>query len=386
MNHLTIAISIKSLIFSYDKKAFLKINDLEIPANNIITILGPSGAGKSTFLNILAGFLPVKTGIEYHEKFKNFGYIMQKNNLYEEISVKKNLWISAKNSPEWTSKVWKLSWENFKKDKNNQDLSDSIGNLLSSKSTLGVQKVIKKFKFYFYILKNIKFYIFFLKFRKKYFEKEVLNVLKALEIDDIFLKKAKNISGGQQQRVAFAKSIIKGDNLVLMDEPFSSLDAKIKESTIKLLLKIKQEFNMTIVLVTHDQTDAMKISDKIILLNKGEILQYSNPEELFENPQSIFAAKFIGMPEINFIEKQGEIEYYIRSKYIKISSTSEPTNGKVFYKKNIADNFYYQIHDTEKNIDLEIIRPIDIQGENVKIEYNKDKIFAFDKGGNRVNS
>ncbi len=142
---------------------------------------------------------------------------------------------------------------------------------------------------------------------------------------------------------------------------------------------------MTIVLVTHDQTDAMKISDKIILLNKGEILQYSNPEELFENPQSIFAAKFIGMPEINFIEKKGDIEYYIRSKYIKISSTPETTNGKVFYKKNIADNFYYQIHDTEKNIDLEIISPIDIQGQNVKIEYNKDKIFAFDKGGNRVN-
>lgn len=384
MNDRKIAISIKDLLFSYDKKNFLEIKELEIPANRIVTILGPSGAGKSTFLNLLAGFLPSSQGIEYHDEFKDFGYIMQKNNLYEEISVHKNLWISTKNSAKWTEKVWKLSLKEFEKQEELTHLSDNIVNFFKNEKKSFLKKLKQKFIFLFFVIRKPNFYLFYLKFRKQFFENSVKKVLKTLEIDDIFTKKAANISGGQQQRVAFAKSIIKGDNLILMDEPFSSLDAKIKEATIKLLLKIKQEFKMTIVLVTHDQTDAMKISDKIILLNKGRIMQFSNPEELFENPNSLFVAKFIGVPEINFIEKSGENNLYIRAKYIKISPSFNEANGKILYKKNLADNFYYQIRDLEKNVDLEIISPTDINTENIRIEYDQNKIFAFDQEGRRV--
>lgn len=386
MNDRKIAISIKDLLFSYDKKNFLEIKELEIPANRIVTILGPSGAGKSTFLNLLAGFLPSSQGIEYHNEFKDFGYIMQKNNLYEEISVRKNLWISTKNSVKWTEKVWKLSLKEFEKQEELTHLSDNIVNFFKNEKKSFLKKLKQKFIFLFFVIRKPSFYLFYLKFRRQFFENSVKKVLKTLEIDDIFTKKAANISGGQQQRVAFAKSIIKGDNLILMDEPFSSLDAKIKEATIKLLLKIKQEFKMTIVLVTHDQTDAMKISDKIILLNKGRIMQFSNPEELFENPNSLFVAKFIGVPEINFIEKSGENNLYIRAKYIKILSSFNEANGKILYKKNLADNFYYQIRDLEKNVDLEIISPTDINTENIRIEYDQNKIFAFDQEGRRVDN
>ncbi|MBG0731088.1 ABC transporter ATP-binding protein [Mycoplasma sp. 'Moose RK'] len=379
-----IAILIKNLSFSYDCKNYLEINDLEIPANQIITILGPSGAGKSTFLNLLAGFLPAKSQIEYQENFKNFGYIMQKDNLYEEISVKKNLWISTKNSPKWTEKVWFLSLEKLKNQKNINSLVEKSKKFFANNKKGFWQKICQKFHFFLTIILNLKFYFFYLKFRKKFFESEVQKVLKTLEITEVFGKKAANISGGQQQRIAFAKSIIKGDNLILMDEPFSSLDAKIKESTIKLLLKIKHEFNMTIILVTHDQVDALKISDQIILLKDGKIVQFSTPQELFDNPKSLFAAKFIGSPEINFLEKKQEISYFIRDKNIKILPTNNEKNGKILFSKKIADSYYYQVRDLEKQIDLELFLPKQILGTDVKIEYDKVKILAFDERGNRV--
>ncbi|MXR56333.1 ABC transporter ATP-binding protein [Mycoplasma flocculare] len=384
MNGQKIAITIKNLLFSYDKKNFLKIDNLEIPANKIITILGPSGAGKSTFLNLLTNFLPAKSAIRYNPEFKNFGYIMQKNNLYEEISVRKNLWLSTKNSEKWNEKVWSLSLEQFNFVKQKANYVKNIKNFFKTDGKTFWQKIYQKFNFYTFIIKNLKFYLFYIKFRKTLFEREMRKILKSLEIENIFHKKVSNISGGQQQRVAFAKSIIKGDNLIFMDEPFSSLDAKIKEATIKLLLKIKKEFMMTIILVTHDQNDALKISDKIALLNKGKIMQFSEPEELFENPNSLFVAKFIGFPEINFLEKKGKNNFYIRSKYIKIVESKNKANGKILYKKNLADNFYYQIHDIEKNIDLEIVTPVNIVDQKVKIEYDKNKIFAFDERGNRV--
>ncbi|QLG43478.1 ABC transporter ATP-binding protein [Mesomycoplasma hyopneumoniae] len=378
------AIKIKNLIFSYDKKEFLEINNLEIPAKKITTILGPSGSGKSTFLNLLAGFLPSKAAIEYSPEFEHFGYIMQKNNLYEEISVKKNLWISTKNSLKWRKKVWLLSLREFAKIKNLPDFGKNSTNFFIEKSDSFWKKIVQKVNFYIFIIKNVKFYYFYIKFCKKQFEIEIKKILRILEIEDIFEKKAAKISGGQEQRVAFAKSIIKGDNMILMDEPFSSLDTKIKEATIKLLLKIKDEFKMTIILVTHDQNDAMKISDKIILLNKGKIIQFSVPEELFENPNSLFAAKFIGSPEINFLEKTAEKNFYIRGKYVKILPSITKSNGKILYKKNLAENFFYQIYDIEKNTNLEIVTPIDITGQKVQIEYDQGKILAFDKEGNRV--
>ncbi|AAZ53750.2 ABC transport ATP-binding protein [Mesomycoplasma hyopneumoniae 7448] len=309
---------------------------------------------------------------------------MQKNNLYEEISVKKNLWISTKNSLKWRKKVWLLSLREFAKIKNLPDFGKNLTNFFIEKSDSFWKKIAQKVNFYIFIIKNVKFYYFYIKFCKKQFEIEIKKILKILEIEDIFEKKAAKISGGQEQRVAFAKSIIKGDNMVLMDEPFSSLDTKIKEATIKLLLKIKDEFKMTIILVTHDQNDAMKISDKIILLNKGKIIQFSVPEELFENPNSLFAAKFIGSPEINFLEKTAEKNFYIRGKYVKILPSITKSNGKILYKKNLAENFFYQIYDIEKNTNLEIVTPIDITGQKVQIEYDQSKILAFDKEGNRV--
>lgn len=169
---------------------------------------------------------------------------------------------------------------------------------------------------------------------KKLFKKELDTLAKKLEIDHLINKNVDELSGGQKQRVAFAKGIVKRTNFVLMDEPFSALDAKIKESTIDWLLKIKNEFNLSIIIVTHDQQDAMKISDKIILLSKGKVQQFSSGQEMYENPANLFVAKFIGYPEINFIKEEDNKLFYIRQNKI-IVSISEKENGKSL-AKNIS--------------------------------------------------
>ncbi len=226
-----------------------------------------------------------------------------------------------------------------------------------------------------------KLFLNFLKQRKQIFELQVDNLLKILQIENIKFKKASQISGGQQQRVAFAKAIIKGNDLVLMDEPFASLDAKIKESTIKWLENIKNQFDLSIIFVTHDQVDALKISDLVVLLKDGEVAQFGTPQELFENPKNLFVAKFIGNPEIIFLGKHNEIESYIRGKYIKVS---KGTTNEVISSKNIGDGFLTKIFYKKHQVQIELITTENFENQFVELEYDESKVLFFDKQGQRV--
>lgn len=381
MNNQTL-VKIKNLNFCYDNKYKLMIDDLDIPKNKIITILGQSGSGKTTLLNLIAGFLDNKGSIKTSLDSNSIGYIMQKNNLYEQITVLKNIWISAKNSIRWKLNTYKKIFSIL----NLNNLVKYIDELID----LNKQKNIKRSKWiklifimFFYFIKKPKNLFLFFKNQKKIFNTEVDKLLKILDIFEIKNNKAFNISGGQEQRVAFAKAIIKGSEFILMDEPFASLDAKIKQVAIKWLEEIKNKFNLSIILVTHDQIDALKISDLIILLKDGKLLQYSTPYELFENPNNLYVAKFIGFPEINYLEQQNDKFLYIRSKYIDVEDVAN--NAKLIDKKNIGDSFLLKVLDTEKNINIEIITTKDIKNKDISISYQKDKILYFDNQGNRIN-
>lgn len=377
-------IEVKNLNFSYDKKYQLKISNLTLPPKKIITLLGPSGSGKTTFLNLIAGFLNSNNQIVNYKSFENIGYIMQKNNLYEQVSVIKNLWISTKNSTKWTNSTYKkiISDSNKLTDNNKQKLLNNLDqqSIFLNKSKKFYFKIYK-YKFWLTLLLRPKLFLNFLKQRKQIFESQVDNLLKILQIENIKFKKASQISGGQQQRVAFAKAIIKGNDLVLMDEPFASLDAKIKESTIKWLENIKNQFDLSIIFVTHDQVDALKISDLVVLLKDGEIAQFGTPQELFENPKNLFVAKFIGNPEIIFLGKHNEIESYIRGKYIKVS---KGTTNEVISSKNIGDGFLTKIFYKKHQVQIELITTENFENEFVELEYDESKVLFFDKQGQRV--
>ncbi|VEU66323.1 multiple sugar ABC transporter ATP-binding protein [Mesomycoplasma conjunctivae] len=385
MMNKNLIIEIENLNFSYDKKYRLTIDKLAIPERKIVTILGPSGSGKTTLLNLIAGFLDHKKAIKNKAKsLENIGYIMQKDNLYNQISVIKNLWISAKNSKKWRWTTYKKiidsqTLEHKSKEKIKSLIDHQLENLEKNKRNL-----FANFKLRYWLLQSGWLFLKFYKVVYKEFLEQVDELFTILEIKGIENKKASDISGGQQQRVAFAKAIIKGNNFILMDEPFASLDAKIKESTIKWLEKIKQQFDLSIIFVTHDQVDALKISDLVILLKDGKVEQYGSPQDLFENPNNTFVAKFIGFPEINFIGNDNEKQAYIRSKYLKIEDFAG--NAELLFKKNIGDGFWVKILDKEKNIELELVINNDLKSKDLNVVYQDEKILYFDKQGQRIHS
>ncbi|QVK02399.1 ATP-binding cassette domain-containing protein [Mycoplasma mycoides] len=398
-NNDNVLIEINDLRFKYHKKQSnydLLIDHLQIQKNQIISLLGPSGSGKTTLLNLLLGYIKPDKGsihILNNPKIHEVAYIMQENSVYENTTVFNNVFLSAKNYSKWVEQTYLNYFEKFL---NNKELFSkkiieqfevykNLINDLNSKTKTKKQAFLKlvflclfekqvkhKFKF----LKEIKL--------KNLFKNEIELISKKLGIDQLLYKNVNQLSGGQKQRVAFAKGIIKKTNLVLLDEPFSALDAKIKESTIDWLIKIKKEFNLSMIIVTHDQQDALKISDQIILLDKGKIQQFSSGEQMYNDPNNLFVAKFIGSPEINFIKTQDDKSYYIRHNKIKVKAN---VNGKyqIIDKKSFGDKVHYLI-----NFDKDIKWTLVLNDNSLQIndlidlKYNQSDVLVFNKNGNRI--
>lgn len=125
-----------------------------------------------------------------------------------------------------------------------------------------------------------------------------MEVAKRVEITKILQKKPTRLSGGQQQRVSIARAIVKKPDILLMDEPLSNLDAKLRISTRQWIRQIQQSLKITTVFVTHDQEEAMSISDIVICMDFGKVKQIGSPIELYNKPNNLFVAKFLGMPEM----------------------------------------------------------------------------------------
>ncbi|WP_434338084.1 ATP-binding cassette domain-containing protein [Mycoplasma capricolum] len=394
-----ILIQIKNLKFKYHKKQKdydLIIDDLKLEKNKIISLLGPSGSGKTTLLNLLLGYIKPQTGtidILNNPKIHEIAYIMQENSTYENTTVFNNVFLSAKNYSKWIDSAYLKFFNDFFNNKENFlkrtiDQFEIYKKLLNQKKANNKLKKQAFFKLIFLVLidNKVKNKFKFLKqiHLKNLFKDEIQTIAKKLNIDHLLNKNVNQLSGGQKQRVAFAKGIIKKTNLVLLDEPFSALDAKIKESTIDWLIKIKKEFNLSMIIVTHDQQDALKISDQIILLDKGKIQQFSSGEQMYNNPNNLFVAKFIGSPEINFIKRQDDKSYYIRHNKIKVKPNKN-AKYQIIEKKSFGDKVHYLIN-FNKDIKWTLVLNDDSLEINDKIDldYNNSDVLVFDNNGNRI--
>ncbi|WP_435129757.1 ATP-binding cassette domain-containing protein [Mycoplasma sp. 6243] len=208
---------------------------------------------------------------------------------------------------------------------------------------------------------------------KQFFKKDLDFIADKVEIKQILKQKAQNISGGQKQRVLIAKAIIKKSTLMLMDEPFSALDVKIKEKTIEWILKIKKEFNLSIILVTHDQNDALKLSDYIMVMNNGRIEQFDTKDKVLEEPASYFVAHFFCSPRLNLIKEDDIYKYFVKPKDIQIFLSSD-SEWIIRQKENIADLTIYTIQNQDKeyvvsntNSTLNILDKVDVNIPENKI-------------------
>ncbi len=148
---------------------------------------------------------------------------------------------------------------------------------------------------------------------KQTFAARLDEVSKLMELDTLLARLPSQLSGGQQQRVALGRAVIANNNLCLMDEPLSNLDAKLRQSMRREIRALQKKLGLTMLYVTHDQTEAMSMADSIILLNDGRIEQHGTPNELYNHPASIFAAQFIGAPPMNILPLQRQGAYHFLS-------------------------------------------------------------------------
>ncbi|MCK9443161.1 MAG: ABC transporter ATP-binding protein [Tissierellaceae bacterium] len=251
-------LEIKNLTKKYNYLEVVKDISFSIEEKEIICILGPSGCGKTTILQAIGGFIDIDGG----------GIILNGKNIEKLDAEERNI----------------------------ATVFQSYG-LFPHKT----------------VLENI---IYGLKFRKVKKREAVLEGKRMLDILNLRGygdKRVTALSGGEQQRVALGRALIVKPKLLLLDEPFSNLDTKLRISMREELLRIREVFNITMLFVTHDQEDAFSIADRIILMNKGRIEQIDSARSLYFNPKSEFALKFIGSSNI----KDG---YFVRPESIKVTS------------------------------------------------------------------
>ena len=259
-------VTFKDVSLSYDgTREILHHLNFTIPEGTLVSILGPSGCGKSTTLMMISGLLAPTSGKIF------FG----------------------------------------DKDVTKQDaLARKVG------------MVFQNYALYPHltVLENIMFPLKMAKVKKPERKKRALELAKLVHVEDQINKKPGALSGGQQQRVAIARALAKEPSLLLLDEPLSNLDARLRIEMREEIRRIQQETGVTTIFVTHDQDEALHISDHIMVLNNGDMQQFSSAETLYYNPSNLFVAKFIGEPVINTLaiaDFQGELDQHVPADILK---------------------------------------------------------------------
>ena len=266
-----------------EKKVNLQITDegvvavqefnLDIADKEFIVLVGPSGCGKSTTLRMVAGLEEISGGELYIDgklmndvapKDRDIAMVFQNYALYPHMTVYENMAFSLKLRKE----------------------------------------------------------------SKEVIDQKVREAAEILDITQYLERKPKALSGGQRQRVAIGRAIVRDPAVFLMDEPLSNLDAKLRNQMRAEIIKLRERINTTFIYVTHDQTEAMTLGDRIVIMRDGYIQQIGTPQEVFNNPRNLFVAGFIGSPQMNYFDAQlvreGD-EFFVEYGGIKVKLDDEKT-------------------------------------------------------------
>ena len=243
------SVTLKQVCKKYDSKVVIENIDLEIKDKEFIVLVGASGCGKSTILRMIAGLEEISGGEiiigdkkvnNIPPKDRDIAFVFQSYALYPHMTVRENI-------------------------------------------------------------------AFGLKMRKvnpKIIEQKVNEAAEILNLTEYLDRKPKQLSGGQRQRVALGRAIVRNPKVFLMDEPLSNLDAKLRVQMRAEIKKLHEKLQTTFIYVTHDQTEALTMGDRIVVLDKGIIQQAAEPEEIYNNPANTFVAGFVGSPQMNFINAE----------------------------------------------------------------------------------
>ena len=329
-------IELKNLSKTYNKKieALHDIN-FTIEDGQFFVLLGPSGAGKTTTLRCIAGLEKIDNGsilfndesvTEDQPASRDVCFVFQQYSLYPHYSVYENLAFPLR------SPMRKLPEDEIKT--------------------------------------------------------KVENIASMLKISNKLNNKATQLSGGEMQRVAIGRALVREPNLYLMDEPLSSLDAKLRESLRVELKNIQTNLNATILYVTHDQAEATTLADKIGVLKEGHLVQIGTPEEIYENPNSIYVSQRLGSPKINILPgtllgMDNVPTFGIRPENITIGNGNH--SAKIISIENLGSETVVALNFKDQEI------LVSIQGnykssinETINFDINNKKVLKFDQEGNRI--
>ena len=226
------------------------VNDFnfEIPDGKLIGLLGPSGCGKSTTLYMICGLQKPTSGkiffgdndvTDLEPEHRGVGLVFQNYALYPHMTVKQNILFPLQN--------------------------------LKGADKLTKEEMLER----------------------------AMKAARLVQIDELMDRKPSELSGGQQQRVAIARALVKTPRVLLLDEPLSNLDARLRLQTREEIRRIQRETGVTTIFVTHDQEEAMSISDMIVVMKQGVVQQIGEPQKVYDDPENLFVAKFLGTPPIN---------------------------------------------------------------------------------------
>lgn len=280
-------LSLKNISKKYKDKEILKNITFDINEGELVCILGPSGCGKTTLLNIIGGFVS-----DYS------GDVLLSNENINNIPPEKR----------------------------------EIATVFQSYGLFTHKNVID----------NVSYGLKLLKIDKNTREKRARDMLEKVGLAGYDKKKIKELSGGEQQRVAIARSMVLNPKLLLLDEPLSNLDVHLRDVMRKEIKRIQKQFGVTMIIVTHDQEDAFKLADRVIVINEGHIEQIGTPEELYKEPKNNFISSFIG--ENNIIDEKMVIRPEEIS--IKLDSSGE---GKVIDVTYLGATVEYLVENSDGN-------------------------------------
>ncbi len=303
---------LKKVDKSYDKRGFVVKNfDLEIKDKEFVVLVGPSGCGKSTVLRMIAGLEEITSGDIFigkkcvnslEPKDRNVAMVFQSYALYPHMTVRKNM--------EFALKLRKIS--------------------------------------------------------KDMVRKKVEETSEILDIKELLDRKPKELSFGQKQRVALGRAMVRDADVFLLDEPLSNLDAKLRTKMRTEILRLHGILQKTFIYVTHDQTEAMTMGDRIVVMRNGYIQQVATAQELYDKPDSVFVANFIGMVQMNLFD----------AVIVKKDDKFAIKIGEDVFLIPVAKTI---LNDLEGYVNREVViglRPEDIHIEEVFLDLYKESLFS----------
>ena len=370
-------IELRNISKSFGSTEVIKSLDLSVSNGEFITIVGPSGCGKSTLLRIIAGLENQSTGdVEIDGNVVNntraserdLAMVFQSYALYPHLTVQQNLMVPLK-----LRRLSKL--ERF----------PIIGWLMPSRRSK-LDEIVNK----------------------------VQLASETLQITHLLDRKPGQLSGGQQQRVAVGRAMVREPVAFLMDEPLSNLDAGLRVHMRAEISELHRDLKTTFIYVTHDQAEALTMSDRMAVMMDGEILQLDTPNEIYNNPSNIRVAEFVGSPKINILQgecdekgnincfgikitdsiklaQKGNISVGIRPEHMELVTSNDKNvfKGKIVYRENLGSDIFLHVAVNEGEQKI-IVRSEPSMvfnsaiGDSVMIGWDEQKVMVFDVDGKNV--